>query len=219
MTSPTCPTSPQPPAAVLTTVATLAALPPPTLTSAMDTFSTIKHLGAALQGTEFAEVGKKIVAAAESASFGEDRVRTLPQAREKLAAIGALIPAAPQSASTPTPSAPPIAERRAEIRAKMHARSAAAATAKPETVPPAATTDAAIYERYGQLTGHARHEYLSAHRAELVREHARLAHALTPAESDVLERYGALSGAARQEFYRQNENAIWSAFRRQRRAR
>jgi signal peptide peptidase SppA len=82
----------------------------------------------------------------------------------------------------------------------------------------AADPDAALYDRYSALTGSARHQFFSANREALVREHTRRANALTPAQTDVLAKYQALTGAARQEFYRANEGALWAAYKRQRRA-
>ncbi len=214
------PTAPQPPAAILATITTLAAMPPATLSRALDTFSTIEALAKSLPG-DFSDLGAKITGVAKAAYFGEDRVRTLPQANERLAAIVALIP----SDASVTPAAAPesnetrIAAVRADFRSKMRARGAAD-LAKAETLPPAANTDAAIYANYERLTGSARQAFFSEHRAELVREHTRRANALTPEQAAVVAEYQAMApGQARRDFLAANETAIWSAFRSQRRAR
>lgn len=188
-------------AATLQSIRGLTALDPRTLDHGFASFEGINALAVSLRGTELSKLGAQIEHLAAAAARGDERAKTLPQAKQKLEAINALLPALPGvSGATPAAALP------------------SRASTAPAPSAPAVQASSALYDRYSALTGSARHQFFSANREALVREHTRRATAPTAQQSDVLAKYQTLTGAERQAFYAQHERELWSAFRASRRA-
>ncbi len=189
----------QPPAAPLSSIAGLAAIDPKTLHHGRNAIMGIAALADSLRGTSLSDIGARIVLATEG------DLKTLPQVKERLAAIAALIPSAPTTAK-----ATAVNPFHAKIVAMRERAAKSAANGGTAETPDA---DAAIYDRYAGLKGSERQTFFSANRAALVREHTRRANAPTAEQSDVLAKYQALAGAERQAFYAAHERELWTAYR------
>lgn len=182
---------------------------PKTLTAAKETFQRIERLGETkLREYASADLTSKITSAAQSGVYGENRIRTLPQAEEKLAAIAALIPAAcTEQTSTATPTAHPAAS----IARSRPAPASSTAQAQ------AVTSDSLIYDRYESLKGAERQAFFAANRDALVREHTRRAGAAGAAaesvHSGLVEQYMSLTGRARSDFFDKHQRELFEAYR------
>jgi hypothetical protein len=217
------------PQSPLQTIAALCASEPATLSGANDLISAIGAVAVTLRGTSHAALGEKIHEATIP-RVDKPLPKTLPQAKEALAAIGALIPSTQGVNSVPG-STMTDAERNAaaadlkrrvalSMLAKRRARESASAFSPADVAPAqSANPDSLAYDSYESLKGKERQAFFSANREALVREHTnRAAATATAVHGDLVAQYMALTGQARADFYAQHSRELFEAHRAQSRA-
>jgi hypothetical protein len=215
-------------AATLQSIRVLTAVDPRTLDHARTTFQGVSALAVSLRGTEFSTLGEQVEKAASAAAYGDSCAKTLPQAREKLSAIAALLPVASAGVQAPAASSSipgstmsdaerdaAAADLKRSVALRMRdRRAAAAAPAKSGALSSDTLSGDALLARYASLKGSDRFAFFQTHRDALIEAEARKADAEKMSlHADVVTQYMSLTGQARADFYEKHQHELWEAHR------
>jgi hypothetical protein len=214
----------------LTEVRTLATTEPKTLSQAHEALHAIVDLGVTkLREAVSADLAAKITAAAQNGVCGDSRVRTLPQAREKLAAIAALLPSTDRIVTAhPTP--------RMQTTSKIFVGGAAPNPIKIRDVfVQSPKDDADALRIYQTLAAPIRQDFYALHEQAIWRAYrGRIRPAAistitaasappvsavsatagaTTVHADLVAQYMSLTGQARSDFYAKHSRELFEAHR------